>query len=185
MFLVPAFIALMLRFRATADQNFYLASLAVFAIAAVTDALDGFIARTRKMKTELGSFLDPLADKFLISSATIILCLRLPLPQTLPSWYGVLVISRDVLILTGVSVIYMMTGDITIKPSIASKITTFLQIVTVLWVMLAFRRPEIIWHASAAFTVISAVGYILEGGRKINAASEANPGGQPQGPGNG
>ena len=48
LFLVPAFIALMLRFRATADQNFYLASLAVFAVAAVTDALDGFIASTRK-----------------------------------------------------------------------------------------------------------------------------------------
>jgi phosphatidylglycerophosphate synthase len=95
----------------------------------------------------------------------------------------VLVISRDVLILTGVSVIYMVTGDITIRPSIVSKVTTFLQIVTVLWIMLQFRRPEIVWYSSAAFTVISAVGYIIEGGRTINAAAEGKPAGREKGPG--
>ncbi|MBN1521907.1 MAG: CDP-alcohol phosphatidyltransferase family protein [Candidatus Aureabacteria bacterium] len=170
MMLVPVFLAFMVKFKNSADYRYLLASLLVFTFAAATDALDGLLARLRNQKTELGALLDPLADKFLLSSAAILLSLRLPLPVILPSWYAILVISRDIFILTGISIITMLKKEIIIRPSFLSKITTFLQMVTIIWIMLLLPKPHILWYISALFTFVSAIGYLIEGSRKIHVA---------------
>ena len=62
----------------------------------------------------------------------------------------------------------MLKSKIKIKPSFVSKITTFLQIMTIIWVMISLPRPQIIWYTASLFTLISAFGYIIEGSKKLN-----------------
>jgi cardiolipin synthase (CMP-forming) len=167
--LVPVFIILMIQFKNTGEDIYRKLSIVVFSFAALTDALDGFLARTRNMQTELGAMLDPIADKFLLISAVFILSTKLPLPRTIPIWFTVLVISRDVLIFVGIAVIDYIKGQIDIQPSLLSKMTTCSQILTVIWVMLLLPQPQIIWYTSAALTLLSAMGYIREGNRIMEA----------------
>ena len=122
--LAPIFIIYLL------DDRF-LAALCVFVIAGVSDAADGFIARVFNQKSRLGAFLDPLADKILLVAAFVVLAVR----GYIPSWLAVIVITRDVLILLGVLILFLSRGDFKIRPSIISKITTCLQLGTVFLVL--------------------------------------------------
>ncbi len=108
-----------------------LSALVVFIIAGVSDGLDGLVARVFNQKSKLGTYLDPLADKILLVAAFVGLSVR----GFLPSWLTVLVISRDVMILLGVLVLSLNRMEISIKPKIASKITTCLQFVTIIAVL--------------------------------------------------
>jgi cardiolipin synthase len=95
-------------------------ALWVFLAAAVSDALDGFVARVFSQKTRLGSFLDPIADKLLLSTAFITLAVL----NQIPGWLTVIVISRDVVIVVGVAILFLNQLHLDIKPSIVSKLTT-------------------------------------------------------------
>ena len=111
--LAPTFIIYMINHRASA-------SLVIFIIASVSDALDGFIARVFHQKSNLGAYLDPLADKILLMSSYVILAIF----KMIPSWLAVLTISRDVIILLGVLVLYLNHCPVKINPSLLSKATT-------------------------------------------------------------
>ena len=104
--LIPFFINLMI-------YGYYRAALAIFVVACITDALDGMIARLMKSKTDLGAFLDPMADKLLIVSAFITLVLL----KMLPVWLAIIVISRDVILVFGSIIVYFMQHNFTIQPS--------------------------------------------------------------------
>jgi cardiolipin synthase (CMP-forming) len=106
-------------------------ALWVFAGAAVTDGLDGFTARWFSQKTRLGSFLDPVADKLLLSTAFITLAIM----KEIPVWLSVIVISRDVVIVLGVSILFFNQIDVEMKPTIYSKMTTVLQLLLILLVL--------------------------------------------------
>ena len=108
-----------------------LSALIVFIIAGLSDGIDGFLARALNQKTNIGAYLDPLADKILLISAFIVL----PVKGLVPSWLAVIVISRDILILSGVSILFLIKEELTIKPSILSKITTCFQLLTVFIVL--------------------------------------------------
>ena len=108
-----------------------LSALVVFVIAGVSDGLDGLVARIFDQKSKLGAYLDPLADKLLLVAAFVVLSVR----GFLPPWLTVLVISRDVMILLGVLVLFLNRLEFKIKPTIVSKITTCLQFVTVIAVL--------------------------------------------------
>ena len=108
-----------------------LSALIVFIIAGLSDGVDGFLARALNQKTNIGAYLDPLADKILLISAFIVL----PVKGFAPSWLAVIVISRDILILSGVSILFLIKKELTIKPSILSKITTCFQLLTVFIVL--------------------------------------------------
>ena len=122
--LAPIFIIYLL------DDRF-LAALSVFVIAGVSDGADGLIARVFNQKSRLGAFLDPLADKILLVAAFVVLAVR----GYIPSWLAVIVITRDVLILLGVLILFLSRGHLNIRPSIISKITTCLQLGTVFLVL--------------------------------------------------
>ncbi|SON56321.1 putative CDP-diacylglycerol-glycerol-3-phosphate 3-phosphatidyl-transferase 2 [Hartmannibacter diazotrophicus] len=114
---VPAFILLML------DRDFHLAML-FFVVAGVSDGIDGAIARHFNQTSELGAYLDPVADKSLLLSAFG----TLGLVGVIPAWLVVLVFSRDVLIVGGVVLAWLMDRPVAIEPIMVSKVNTVAQI---------------------------------------------------------
>ena len=156
--LIPFFINLMI-------YGYYGAALTVFVVACVTDALDGMIARLTKSQTELGAFLDPMADKLLIVSAFLTLVLL----RMLPVWLVIIVVSRDVILVLGSVVIYFIGRDFKARPSIIGKAATVLQLVVVT-LALALNNdgttggfiPILHW-TTAVFTIASGVQYVVRG----------------------
>ena|SRR4030067_599187 len=106
-----------------------LTALLLFCLAGITDGVDGYIARTRKIKTELGSILDPLADKFLLISSFIMLTIKNP--KLIPLWFTIIIISREFVIVMGAVIIQFITNNFKAKPTVIGKITTAFQILTV------------------------------------------------------
>jgi cardiolipin synthase len=107
-------------------------ALAVLILAGLTDALDGLLARTLNQKTALGAYLDPIADKLLLSSSFVVLALN----GKIRWWLATLVLSRDALLLTSAAVILLVVGYRAFPPSIFGKLTTALQIMLVFAVVL-------------------------------------------------
>ncbi len=156
--LIPFFINFMI-------YGYYGAALAVFVAACVTDALDGMIARITGQKTELGAFLDPLADKLLIVGAFVTLVLL----GMLPVWLVIVVVSRDVILMIGSIVIYFSGHEFKARPSIIGKVTTVLQLVVVVLSLMLKKfgtemmlMPVLMW-ITAGFTVASGIQYISRG----------------------
>jgi len=140
-------------------------ALLVFAIAAVSDGMDGLIARLFHQKTTLGAYLDPAADKLLLTTAFVTLAIQ----ELIPSWLSVIVITRDVLILFGIALFIMTGREFQPVPSILSKITTVVQLASVLVVLVAHQAPRIaqiqgplFWFA-AGMTMVSGFQYIYRG----------------------
>jgi CDP-diacylglycerol--glycerol-3-phosphate 3-phosphatidyltransferase len=146
----------------------------IFATAAFSDAVDGYIARRYHQKTELGMFLDPLADKALLVSAMILLSVRFkdgtPFDQ-LPLWFPVLVISRDLILLAGTLLIHMLAGHVTARPRLVGKCSTFFQMITLGWVLLKIEQPTYHWalYAAGLFTFVSGIWYIFDGVKQLSA----------------
>jgi cardiolipin synthase len=154
-------------------QGSYAKVLIIFVIAGLTDALDGAVARLLNKQTKLGSFLDPLADKILLSTSFISLAIF----GLIPSWLAVIVISRDFIILLGLVILSMMSVTYEIKPVFVSKVTTTLQIATVFFALLlktvTYDRISYDWimilsWLTALFTVLSGLIYIIKGIKFIN-----------------
>src|ERR1043166_6377467 len=150
-----------------------IAACAMFAIAAISDGVDGYIARRYHQKSELGTFLDPLADKALLVSAMILMSIRFkegsPFDQ-LPLWFPVLVISRDVILLVGTVLIHMLAGHVAARPRIVGKCATFFQMIVLGWVLLKIERPSYQWplYAAGIFTLSSGLWYIFDGVKQLN-----------------
>src|SRR5262245_61134326 len=145
-------------------------ALLVFGAAALTDLLDGYVARRHGLQSRLGAFLDPMADKLLLVSSFVTLTWL----KALPFWIAAVVISRDLILMVGALAIHMAGGRITPRPTRAGKLATFCQVLTVLagLVMPFYQMPMILrtvlWLA-AAFTVVSGLQYIVQGMRFLNA----------------
>lgn len=169
--LIPCFVAALLRYRETGDEALRWMALAAFVVATVSDALDGMIARMRNQKTLLGSYLDPLADKLLLLAAVVVLSVQMGRLARLPSWFPVLVISRDLLIALGSLLVHMLCGSLTPRPSAAGKCATMLQMLTVVWVLCGWPYVYGFIYAAAVFTVVSGAGYTVDGLRQIQGAA--------------
>ena len=124
----------------------------IFLLAGTTDGLDGLLARKLQQKTVLGSFLDPMADKILLTAAFVTLSIpSLQLPLHIPIWLMFFTISRDVLIALSVLVIHLLTRHTSFPPSLLGKCTTAVQLLMVAVCMLANFEPKV---ASALFDVV-------------------------------
>jgi len=157
-------------------QNEYAKALIIFTVAGLTDALDGTLARLLNKQTELGAFLDPLADKILLSTSFI----SLSIFGLIPGWLTVIVISRDLIILIGIITLSMMSVTYEIKPVFVSKVTTALQIGTVFLCLffkifafgiIIYKWILILFWLTALFTVLSGLVYIFKGIKFLNRAS--------------
>lgn len=145
-------------------------ALVLFILAIASDAFDGYIARTRNQKTELGTFLDPLADKMLLVSAFICLAIVKNIPAALrfPPYVTIIVISRDALIVLGSVIIYMLTGGLDIRPTASGKVTTFFQMLTIASVLVHFKYSFVVWNIAVIMTVVSGIDYLRVGSRLLN-----------------
>jgi cardiolipin synthase len=156
--LIPFYVDLMI-------YDYYGAALLVFLSACVTDALDGLIARLTKTQTELGAFLDPMADKLLIVSAFVTLAII----GTLPIWLVIIVVSRDVILAMGSLILYSMGHKLVIRPSIIGKLTTVLQFGVVSLTMILINYGTgwgvlpVLMGATAAVTIASGIQYVMRG----------------------
>ena len=168
MLLIPAFVILVLY----GELGW---ALVVFVTAGATDALDGLIARRSGQKTQLGAWLDPMADKLLLVTTFIVLTLPgLGLANRLPVWLTVLIISRDIVIILTVTIVNLAFGPRTFSPSIFGKAATATYILTAVAAMLFnyLGRHSVIVdlfvYASLAITLVSGFHYIWHAARIID-----------------
>lgn len=178
--LIPVFVAFAVAYSAslaeeTEDTALRFYALAAFALASLSDAVDGWVARRFDQSTRLGRSLDPVADKLLVLSAILTLSF-VQWNTGLPTWFGILVVTRDVLIILGVLYIRSKVGRVVMRPLVVSKICTLLQLSCVCWVLLDFwtvsgRHPvlEILVWSAAAFTLLSASLYFVEAIRQLRS----------------
>jgi cardiolipin synthase len=140
-------------------------ALVVFVVAGLTDLLDGFVARHGSQPTALGAFLDPVADKLLLSASFIVLTWGTPVVVRIPAWLTVTTLSRDAIILISVAIINITLGRRVFHPSLLGKLSTAVQIVTAGIVLLANALQEAFAWLPALFllalglTVTSAFHY--------------------------
>ena len=169
--LIPVFVALLLYYRPDRDLLRVIA-LWLFGAAVISDGVDGFLARHRGQRTPLGALLDPLADKLLMTSAFLTLALSAtwPAEARVPPWVTVSVISRDMLLILGSLVIYLMTGRLAIQPNWLGKWTTATQMASLLAALFLWPRPvlRIFWGVAVALTGLSTIGYLRLGARWLN-----------------
>jgi cardiolipin synthase len=149
-------------------------ALVVFVTAGVTDGLDGLIARRSGQKTSLGAWLDPMADKLLALSTFIVLTVPwLGLANPLPIWLTVLIISRDVVIVSTVAIVNLAIGPRTFRPSFFGKVATATYMMTAVVAMfynyLGYHSlmVDALVYASLAITLISSLHYIYHAARII------------------
>ena len=142
-------------------------ALVVFVVAGLTDALDGVIARWWSQPTSLGALLDPMADKLLLISTFVVLTIpSLDLPNRLPVWLTVLVISRDVIIVVTVAIVNLSLGRRIFSPTMLGKIATLIYVVTASltlcfnWLGHSSIFVDAAIYAAAAITIVSGLHYI-------------------------
>lgn len=173
--MVPAFITALVYWTPDRDR-FRVMALVLFLTACLTDALDGWIARRTGQKTRLGALLDPMADKILLVSAYLAFAWLPGIPDAVrpPVWLTVLVISRDLILVTGAAVIFMMQNRFDAQTNLLGKLTTMLQMLLVLGVLagLAPGALDILVYAVAAATALSGAVYLRSGIARLGEGSK-------------
>lgn len=148
------------------DERLRIAAIIVFVIAAVSDGIDGWLARSWGLKSKLGAMLDPIADKGLMLTAIITLSIS-NWNRSLPLWFPVIVITRDIIIVVGWMMLHFLNDYVEVRPSILGKITTFFQMLTIATVLLQWYGYDFIVIITGFMTLLSGIGYILAGIRLL------------------
>ena len=174
MVLIPVFVTMLFYQR-------FIVALAVFVCAGLTDGLDGLLARRFDQRSQLGTVLDPIADKLMMVTAFIVLSMRGIFPPPVPShlpvpfWVTVTVISRDVFIIVGAAAINIMTGFRGFRPSWLGKVNTTVQIVAIAAIMFAASVPyytgyylPTVYATVFTFAVLSGLHYIFFASKLLN-----------------
>lgn len=176
--LIPFFVAMMLKYKQTAIEYYRYYAIAIFAFASVTDAVDGAIARLSHKKTQLGTLLDPLADKLLLVTAVLMVSIPMEGIINLPVWVLVTFISRDLLLIFGGIVVYIQNQKLVVKPNLLGKVTTFFQMTTVVWILLKLHSPQYIWRSAGILTILSGCVYVFYGSRQLGNLNDKNSSGR-------
>ncbi len=158
-------------------------ALVIFLVAAITDIVDGYLARHFGMGSPLGAYLDPIADKLFLVSSFVVFSLRAtPTVVHVPIWLLVLTIFRDVLILVVSLVMYLALGTREFPPSVLGKLTTFSEICLIVAILLANVEVLPAQVARAFFGIVAALAvgsglhYVLRSSRGIARHGEEAPG---------
>lgn len=176
--LIPFFVVEVLYYVRTGNEMHRLVAILCFAVASICDGVDGYIARHYNQWSELGTILDPLADKLLLVSAVVLLSFdHAPYLDSIPLWLTGTIIGRDLLLLVGMGVIHLTIGKVKVKPSIIGKIATVFQMATVLWVMLKWPASWLTFLTlgAALFTAASGLIYLMSGVRQLGAHPSSLP----------
>ena len=185
--MIPAFVTMAIYYgesiqRHDAQEWMRFAAIIIFLVAAVSDGLDGYVARRYKQRSSLGAILDPIADKGLLLSGIITLSISNwsesdPDYGKFPIWFPVLVITRDAVILVGAGIVYYFIGNkMKVKPSWTGKVATVCQMCAIAWVMLQLRFLPLTFVVAVAgvFTFVSGIIYLMSGVRQLQAEGHAH-----------
>ena len=184
--MIPAFVTMAIYYGESIQRGQPLewqrfAAIAIFVVAAMSDGLDGYVARHYNQRSSLGVVLDPVADKGLLLSGIITLSLTNwseagSETGKFPVWFPVLVISRDAILLVGTLILYLLNGKVSVKPHWTGKIATVLQMFAIGWVMVQIHviPPFYVVLAAGAFTLISGIVYVADGVRQLQAEGHAH-----------
>ena len=179
--LIPFFVVAIVYYAKTGFEIYRFLGLLTFVVAAGLDGVDGYIARHYNQWSELGTVLDPLADKLLLVSAVVLLSFdhgsRL---GQIPFWLTATIIGRDLVILIGLIVIHLMVGKVTFRPHLIGKIATVFQMISVSWLLLKWDAAWgeawfLPWTlAAAGFTGISGLLYVRDGVHQLSASPRSS-----------
>lgn len=196
--LLPVFLGTLLVDSRTPGRLYHWVPVGIFALMAITDKLDGYLARRLKQTSRLGAILDPVADKLLIACAVILLSFDWIAPShfQIPLWVVLAVYGKDLITAIGAVALLALVGKVTIMPRPLGKASTLLQLSMVLAVLLApeqtagWHRPWLLfvrglWWTVTVVAVLSCVDYVIQGigqfaqGRRAMGAAGADSSSPP------
>ncbi len=164
----PFFIGALLLYGHSGHEIYYAVALSLFTLAAVSDGLDGYLARSRNQRTQLGALLDPLADKILLDSTVIVLAVGIGNLYRIPVWFVLIILCRDFILLFLSLCLFQRwsRGEVKITPNLWGKTSAVLLMATVIWILLHPYRPqtELIrfsLYATALTVGVSGVTYLI------------------------
>ncbi|MFH0986303.1 MAG: CDP-alcohol phosphatidyltransferase family protein [Candidatus Omnitrophota bacterium] len=160
--LTPIFFIMLVSY-SPEKEGLRIAALAIFVVAALTDALDGLLARFLKQRTALGQMLDPLADKILLVSAYIGLLFVPTLPFRPPLWITITIVFRDLILLFGFFTLNFAAVKIEVLPNIWGKLTTVSQMLLLCFILLEWPVAVPLAYLAVTFTIVSGVIYLTRG----------------------
>jgi len=182
--LVPVFLYLLILGGSQNSDPLRHIALAIFAVMAITDVLDGYLARRLNQVSKLGTYLDPTADKLLVSGSFLLLAFHCFAPAGFNIPWPILwgVYQKDICVLIGAAVVKYKIGKVEIKANYAGKINTLVEVFLVLSTLLAPEWIAIsplfaailfwtLWHLTVLATAASAIGYSIEGARQLRRAN--------------
>jgi len=180
--LIPFFVGATICYVRSGNEDYRLAAILCFAVAAICDGVDGYIARRYNQVSELGKVLDPLADKLLLVSGIVLLSFNnTPYFARIPFWLTMTIIGRDVLIVIGVVLIHFIVGKVKVRPRLTGKIATVFQMVAVTWILLRWdtlfhgRLLEVWILGAGIFTALSGLFYIWDAVTQLGAHPSSSP----------
>ncbi len=169
--LIPLFVVQLLYYFDKGDEVYRYMALSFFFVAAVSDALDGYLARRLKQRTTIGAVLDPLADKLLLVSGIVLLTIaESNTLQRVPIWLAGFIFARDFFCLVGYLIIQHYCGEVKVKPHWSGKMSTVFQMALVIWILIKgshFWGEVWIW-LSASMVGLSSWLYIRDGSVQLN-----------------
>ena len=173
-------IALTLPFLYLINEGRFSIALAVFFLASVTDFADGFLARRLKQQSRLGRFLDPLADKLLISAAFVVMAVPHARFASIPVWLAVAVVGRDVAIVLGALIVYSLTKFKEFEPTLLGKLNTFAELGLIVWFLVFHTTGRLIFLLPFLYAIVvasvalSGTEYVIRGAtilkRRVHAS---------------
>ena len=182
--LVPFFVVQLLYYFQNGNELHRLLACGAFLTATISDFIDGYLARNYGQATQLGSYLDPIADKLLLFSGLVLLTIKNnSFDHQIPLFLTGTVIGRDVIVVFGSVLLYVVIGDVKVKPHWLSKTASVLQMICIGWVLLKF---PVTWAVDATFwlalavtacTIFTGVLYVCDGIRQFSEHPAGQPGG--------
>jgi len=180
--LIPFFVVETLYYVETGNEVHRLVAILCFAVAAILDGVDGYVARRYHQWSELGTVLDPLADKLLLVSAIVLLSFNHPDRfGQIPLWLTGLIIGRDLLLGIGAIIVRSVVGRITVRPRLTGKLATVFQMLMVCWILLRWDftfhgHLRQIWIIGAGlFTAVSGCFYVWDGMHQLGKHPSSSP----------
>jgi cardiolipin synthase len=180
--LIPFFVVELIYYLQTGNEVHRLLALLSFAVTAILDGVDGYIARRYNQKSELGAILDPLADKLLLVSAIVTLSFdHGPRIGQIPLWLTGTILGRDLLLITGIAVVRLTVGKVIVRPRLMGKIATVFQMIVVIWILLEWDRDLNVrwlkaWMLGAGIcTGLSGLLYVWDGMKQLGSHPASSP----------
>ncbi len=149
-------------------------AITVFLIAALSDAIDGYLARRWQVESKLGALLDPIADWVLLVTAFVSLtALDLPAELRVPAWVAVVVVTREAILLAGALCIHLSTSQLRVQPTLLGKAAVAAQMTAIVAILAQIPGHQYILWAAVICTVFSMVDYIRIGTQLLNSTSDS------------